>query len=302
MAEEFVRGLQEALHGAGPLRTARLSDLSDPDQMQLREAAPIWERSPVEKRRELVARLRELSDDNVDLHFKRLFLHALGDTDPVVRSSAVEGLWEEESIPVLERLEDLLRSDPDPDVRAAAASALGRFAYLACVGKLDPARSDQLGELLRRSLLDAPDGSRLQMRVVETLSYFPNEPLLPDQIERLYREGDEEEQACALLAMGRTMDPRWHTTVLSELDSPDPRLRFQAARAAGEMSLEEAVPALARVVEEGDAELRQPAIWALGQIGTGPATRLLQRLAQDEDEVIREAAEDALGEAQYAGD
>ena len=41
----------------------------------------------------------------------------------------------------------------------------------------------------------------------------------------------------ALFAMGRTADSRWAKVVLSELESHEPAMRFEAAQAAGEMGL-----------------------------------------------------------------
>ena len=296
---ETVRDL---LLGGGGIRTSALAGLSDLSPAEVEEITPIWREAPVERRRQLVNELRDLAEDNIEYNYKRLFLLALTDPDPPVRATAVEGLWAEEGPVVLDRLQDLLRSDRHPEVRASAAAALGRFAYLAEVGRLDPSRVEQLQELLRRVLRDAPDDSELQMRVLESLAYFAGEPVVPEYIGRLYREGDEEGQASALVAMGRSMDHRWDRAIIQELDSDSPRLRFQAARAAGEMELEESVPELTRLIEEPDAELRDSAIWALGQIGSPRATDVLKRLANDDDDATREAAEVALGEAMYSGE
>lgn len=284
------------------MRATELAALSDlaPDQAQ--EAEALWASAPVERRRRLLREVRNLAEDNIEYNFKNVYLLGLGDGDAEVRREAVEGLWEDESSGVLHRLQELLLSDRSLEVRASAAAALGRFAYRAAVGDLPPARADQLQETLRRTLADAPDGSELQMRALEGLSYFHDDPVVAEYIGRLYREGDEEEQASALVAMGRSMQPRWEPAVAQELDNDDPRVRFQAARAAGEMRLPRTVPALSRLAEEDDPEVRNSAIWALGQIGTKGATDALRALAADGSEDVREACEEALGEAMYAGE
>lgn len=288
----------DARPSAGEL--AQLSDLSP---QEVREFERAWPDVPVARRASILANLRQLAEDNVEYNFKQVFLLALSDPDPDVRAGGVQGLWEEESIPVLERLEHLLASDRTPEVRAAVAEALGRFAYGAAVGRLDQSRADHLEESLRRALISGADGSDLQLRALESLSYYAEQPLVGEFVARLYREGDEEEQGSALIAMGRTMDPRWHDAIREELASTSPRLRFLAAHAAGDAVLTDAVPALLRLVEQDDdLEVRQAAVWALGQIGTEPATRTLRNIAQEPGHPLSEAAEDALDEAVYAAD
>ena len=80
-------------------------------------------------------------------------------------------------------------------------------------------------------------------------------------------------------------------------------MRFEAARASGELELADAVPALIGFLEEDDVELRDSAVWALGRIGGPEARRALQACVASTDEDLREAAEDALAEIDvYAGD
>ncbi len=292
----------DLLQGEGGLRSTDLVALSDLSPADLREFEAEWAGATVERRRAVLSRLRELAEDNIEYNYKAIFLLALGDRDAEVRREAVEGLWEEEGLAVLQRLEELLVADRSPEVRSSAAAALGRFAYLATVGELPDARADQLREALRRAVMQAPDGSQLQMRAVETLSYFHDDPLVNEYIGRLYREGDEEEQASALVAMGRSMQPQWESAVRQELENDDARVRFQAARAAGEMALSDTVPTLGRLAEGDDLEVRESAIWALGQIGTKLATERLRTLAANGPEEVREACEEALGEVMYSGD
>jgi HEAT repeat protein len=302
MDEHALESLRVAVSGPDDgVRPSLLTGLSDLPAGQAGEAREVLQTAPVDRRLRLLAACRELAEDNIEYTFKTLFLIGLEDPDARVRQVAVDGLWEEDGVQILHRLESLLLSDRSPEVCAAAAQMLGRFAYGAAVGDLGPSVSDHLRETLRRALADAPDGSTVQMRCVESLSWFHDDPLLNDQIGRLYREGDEEEQASALVAMGRSMRPEWREAIASELSSESPRLRFHAARAAGEMMMAETVPALARLAEEADPEVRENAIRALGQIGNRAATQRLQNLAASDMPGVADAAEEALGEALYAG-
>lgn len=294
--------LREALHGRETPRTGTLAGLSDLGSDQIAQLQPLWWGAPANRRRLVLSRLRELAEENVEYNFKSVFLLALADADPESRTAAVDGLWEEESSIVLQRLEVVLLGDRSPEVRACAATALGRFAYRAAVGDLSLLVSEHLHELLRRELNEASDGTEMQMRLLETLSYFAADPLVAEYIGRLYREGGEEEQASAIVAMGRSMDPRWRGAVIQELDSDSPRLRFYAAHAAGEMRAPESVPVLRRLLDEDDAEIRHSAVWALGQIGNQPATEVLKAVITNGSDDMREAAEVALDEALYSGE
>jgi HEAT repeat protein len=101
--------------------------------------------------------------------------------------------------------------------------------------------------------------------------------------------------------MGRTYDSQWDEFVLQQLDSEDPEMTYEAARAAGELEIEEAVPALTRLALDNDREVKEVAIWALGEIGTKESSRILERLATEakhtNDEELLEAIEDAIGTA-----
>ena len=73
-------------------------------------------------------------------------------------------------------------------------------------------------------------------------------------------------------------------------------MRYEAARAAGELRIRRAVPTLVNLLDDADREVQEAAIWALGQIGGPQARRVLEGCLQSDDEVLQEAAEDALAE------
>jgi HEAT repeat protein len=104
-------------------------------------------------------------------------------------------------------------------------------------------------------------------------------------------------QISAIFAMGRSGDKRWRNIILSELESSDARLRFEAARAAGELELAEAVQPLIQLIQnDPDSEVQQNAVWSLGQIGGPEAKAMLEQLIDSTDEALQTTAEDALDE------
>jgi HEAT repeat protein len=77
-------------------------------------------------------------------------------------------------------------------------------------------------------------------------------------------------------------------------------MRYEAARACGELQVRRAVPALIELISDSDREVRVAAVTALGQIGGKRARQVLERLCQDGDEVMQLVAEDALAELELA--
>ncbi len=101
--------------------------------------------------------------------------------------------------------------------------------------------------------------------------------------------------------MGRSADERWNQDIIQALDDPNPVLRYEAARAAGELNLKPTVSRLIALIQEDDREIRNAAIWSLGEIGGTTAERALMQFSEEaEDEDLIEALEDALANAQVA--
>ena len=272
-----------------------LDDLSETDARRLQRD---WEHLPVERRRWLVQTLGELADDQVELNFERVFRLGLADADEQVRAEAIEGLWEYQEDDLGEELLRLLQSDPAPTVRAAAASGLSQFTYLAELEELD----ESLAGRIRQALLDAFHSSQpldVRRRVVEALGFLGESEDVRQIITTAYADREPSLRISALFAMGRTADSRWLGTLIGELQSEDAELRFEAARALGEIEDEAAVLALARAALDEDSEVRLSAIESLGSIGGEQATEALRELTRSKDEAVAEAAEEALSEATF---
>src|SRR5258708_20575836 len=104
-------------------------------------------------------------------------------------------------------------------------------------------------------------------------------------------------RASAVFAMGRSFDDKWAPTVLHELGSDEPQMRYEAARAVGELQLNDALPQLADMVADDDREIMEMAIWAFGEIGGDDARRLLEDVIERADESADGSIDHALEEA-----
>jgi HEAT repeat protein len=181
---------------------------------------------------------------------------------------------------------DLLEHDENQEVRAQAASALGRFVYLGEVSKIPEATWKQTEEKLL-AVLESDQNELVQRRALESLGYSSRNEV-PDLIEEAYESDDDEWITSALFAMGRSADDRWAPLVLERLNDPAVELSREAARSAGELELEESLPILVDLLQDEDQELRLAAAWSLSQIGgNGVAEALDEALerAEDDDEI-----------------
>jgi HEAT repeat protein len=258
---------------------------------------PIWITIGDQRRIEIAQALNELTEDTVEFNFNQLWLWLLEDSVSTVRVVAIEGLWEHTTIPTMQRMLGLLQRDPAPEARAAAAIALGRFAYLAICDELDT-DSDQLRATLLATVRDQSQPLDVRRRALESVSYFGDSEEIHTLIEAAYKANEQLLRESALIAMGRSMDPRWLPVIGRELSSPSPALRYEAAHAAGEMG-EDAralLPKLLPALDDNDNEVAVMAIWALGQIGGPGAQRTLERITRSQDSARSQAASDALAE------
>lgn len=277
---------------------AAFSDLDREKVGQLRRAWPVLE---LETRVRLIRALDELAEATVSYNFSRVYRVALGDPEASVRQLAIPALWEEESSELLEMLFGMLE-DESPDVRAQAARALGRYVVLAAAEELDEAYEGRLYDSLYRLAADVHEHQLVRRYALESLASFGGRGPIVDLIREAYADEDQSVKAGALFAMGRSLDARWLNIVLSELKSDDPELRYEAARACGELGDNRAVEGLAALTNDTDTEVRFAAVASLGRIASPGASRVLRRLAERASGEDLQAIEDAIEQTELLAD
>ena len=292
--EEF----QQRLVGLGEAPAGEATIFSDLDRAKVAAVRRAWPKLPTETRRRLVAEMVDLGEENIAYNFSRVLKLALRDENAGVRAGAIEGLWEDEGEDVLAYLLDEALRDPDLAVREAATRALARFSQLAVEEEIGGRWLRPLREKLL-ALVRGDDSSEVRRRALEALSVFTEDTDVTGEIERAYGSSDAVIQMSALYAMGRNLDERWLDTIIKEMDSDSPGLRYEATKASGEFGDRRAVPQLIERLGDDDREVQLAAIGALGRIGGNASINILRRLASSKDEIVREAAEEALDEASF---
>lgn len=269
-----------------------LSDLGESDLAEVEARWPDW---PVRLRRSLLTALGEIARDNFRVNFDAVARLGVDDPDAEARTAAVADLWDSEDVELIAIFIRVMLNDPAVAARSEAAKNLGRFVYMGECGDLLPVQARRAEDALL-AVIAGTDHLEVRRRAVESVAYSSRPEIIPI-IEAAYRAPDEDMRVSALFAMGRNLDERWNQPVLDELHSSRAEIRFEAARAAGELGLESAVARLTEMTNELDAEAQAAAIWSLGEIGGSQAQAALRRRRRTAFAELREAIDEALANA-----
>jgi len=276
-----------------PLSNSGLTELSNLNPAGLKLVEKIWTQIATKRRRQIVHRLAELVEDNLELDFDSIFKLCLNDPDEEVRRQAVEGLWENEEVSLIDTLINLLKQDSSETVQAQAAIALGKFAMLGEENKLRSCHTARLCQALLATIDDKSRSINVRCRALEAAAPL-SLPEIESAIKEAYQNNQPQLKTSAIYAMGKNCNPSWLSVLLQELSSPDAEIRYEAAGACGELEDETAVPYLLRLTVDRDSEVQTAAIEALGNIGGSEAKIGLEQCLSDPDPAIQQAAEEAL--------
>ena len=289
----FQKLIDALLDTETPLNPRYLYRLSDLEGSELELLRAAWPKIPAWRRQALLEDATELNESDTLLSFESLGRFAVQDEDTKVRLLAVHILWEFEEASLIPVFMRLLAKDHDSEVRAAAASALGRFIYAGELDEIPQATQQSIEEALL-GVVNGNDAPEVRRSALESLGYSSRDEV-PPLVEQAFASDDKHWKASALFAMGRSTNQQWRPTVLEMLQSNLPLLRSEAARAAGELEISDAVPYLLELLDDPDDNTRQASIWSLSQIGGEGVRDTLQTLYEDtDDEQELELLESAL--------
>ncbi|MFC1958440.1 HEAT repeat domain-containing protein [Chloroflexota bacterium] len=283
------------------LLNSRLTELSSLNSEELEFFERSWPAIEPKRRRQIVHRLVELVEDNLELNFDAIFKYCLKDQDDEVQSKAIEGLWENEEASLINPLINLLEQDNSEKVQAAAAIALGKFAMLAEHKKLRFCHISKIQEALLVAVSDKNRSVEVSRRALEAAAPV-SLPQVKTAIMEAYRSRNSRFRISSIYAMGKSCDPSWLPILLKELASADAEVRYEAAGACGKLEEETAVPSLIKLVNDPDADVQMAAIQALGKIGSTQAKGCLEQCLDSTTEVVHQTAEQVLNELEAQED
>jgi HEAT repeat protein len=199
---------------------------------------------------------------------------ALESDSAAVRRRAAQSLGELEAdeTGVIEALVELVDTDPDGAVRAAAVDAL-----------------DRIGEHALERLVEELAG-------VELPDGRANWAAAKSFVQLLESDDPELRLAAATvlgrLGVGETLQPLAEQLV----EEPDPRVRARIARACGRLGDRRAAAPLLETIDDEHAAVRQETAEALGAVGGTQARKALCAAIDDPAEDVRRSVASALGE------
>ena len=305
MATTIEKTLRVLRDSDSTITAAAIYSLSDIGDGDLAEFKAGWLSIPTERRLQLLQRLGEISETNFDMNFADVTRLALADADENIRQAGIEALWYDESPNLMRRLMILAKGDEAENVRAEALSALGRFILMGELGTLDAQSAREAQDVALAIYNDPDELTQVRRRAVEALGNCTREGVA-ELIQEAYDSDELPMKASALFAMGRSCDDDWADLVLQELTAEDPELRYEAARATGDLELEDAIPVLADLLRDDDREVMEMAVWALGEIGGNASRHMLENASEEaeiiNDEGLMEAITEALENASLVGE
>jgi HEAT repeat protein len=284
-----------------PFPTRYLYQFSDLDQDNLERLRTIWYKIPNWRRQALLDDVADLSESNSLLSFTDIGLFAVKDKDSNVRLAATQTLNDNEEIDLIPIFLKLLKNDPDQTVQAAAAGALGKFIY---AGELDRINSSTCAEIENQLIatVNSLEPIDIRRKALESLGYSSREEV-PALIEAAYHSQEKDWVASAIFAMGRSANEVWHPMVIKKLESNQPSIRCEAARAAGELEIPEVLTTLITLIDDPDEDTCLASIWSISQIGGEGIREILEQLYEDtEDERELKYIEAALDNLSFNED
>lgn len=296
----FQSILDHLLDSKKDIPQGHLPYYSDLDPLSLQLFKDVWSSVKPTRKLLLLDQLLTHLDSDTLVSYEDIGQALLDDPDSEVRARAIRLLAESDDPKLASKLTGILLNDTELAPRMEAVHLLGEFILL---GELE-----ELKEELQRKAEDAlitvirsEDNPALRKHALEALGYSSRDEIV-NLIESAFQRADSGWVASALRAMGRSHDERWNDDVIRMLLDDDPRVRFAAVEAAGELNIEEAGPIMLQMLEEEeeDDDVVAAAIWSLSQIG-GEDARIylvnLLELAEDED--MTQYLEDALENLEF---
>lgn len=274
--------------------------LSDITPEQLKRLEPVWVDLPTSYKHKLLVAFVGASETDFELSYKQIGILGLSDKSALVRATAVDLLWDDESIEAMRLLLKIVRTDEASNVKARALVGLGKFILLGEYEEIPELIAYEAQQLALNLHTDQKQPIEVRRRALEALSNSGH-PQKDKLIRNAYHSNEHLLNVSAVFAMGRTCDEKWEDILLDELDSNDNEIAYEAVRACGEIGLSASIQQLGKHLLGDDREIQIMAIWSLGEIGGQQSLDILSSLQENtDDDDLLEIIEDAIAAAGFS--
>ncbi len=280
--DQVIVGLKDINN---PFPAIYLHKFSDMSPEQLTELKKAWFEIPAARKINLLGDLEEIAEADTLVCFDDFGRFVLKEEkNPQVLSAAIRLLWECEDPKLIPLLMEN-SNHADDTLRAAAVAALGFFIYLGELDEIPKKQQERIEDKLF-GVFDKDPQVQVRRKALESLGYSSRKEVVKI-IQKSYENELPEWKASALFAMGRSADPRWKNDILENISQDNPEIQAEAIRAAGQLELRNARPALLELLKEPfelDIDLRSIIIWSLSQIGGKNVRKTLERILEETDD------------------
>ena len=275
------------------LDDATVAELSGLTPSEAEELAGLWNAWPADTLIDLLQRLGQFSAETVRMEFETIFKMALDHEDPRARRLGLAGLAESTDRLVALRMAEILKTDPDPTVRASAAANLAVGSQLAATGNMIQRDAERLFEALSSAFEDPGQTPEVRSSALESVAPFGGEKV-GRFIRAAYADDSPEMRRSAIAAMGRTSDPAFIDFVVMNLDHVRQEMRLEATNALGELCDEDQVDLFEGPLDDQSLDVQLAAVSALERIAGLEARRMLRNATRSPEPRVVQAANDAL--------
>jgi HEAT repeat protein len=260
-----------------------------------------WQKADLQRRRQIISYLVELTLKHFTLDFTEIYRFCLREKDAKIRAESIIALAEEENPLFIDNFINVLKEDSSREVRLASTAALGKLSMQGELGKISKKNTDIVYNALLDILDEKQENSSVRASALEAIAPL-SKPRVKGLIEEAYHSEEKVLKISAIRAMGLNCNRMWLTALIDELQNNDDKLRYEAAKACGELGEEDAVLYLIDLVEDENPRIVEAAIMSIGEIGGEEAREILNRLTDNPKPKIRHVAKQALQELEFCED
>jgi HEAT repeat protein len=264
-----------------PLQKSSLTILSDLVGDDFFNFKQVWPNIPINRRLGILEKLEQMYDKDTLLSFETIGRLALEDSDFQIRFTSLRFLQGYEVKDLIQTFLELLEEDENEDIRAVAATTLGKYVYLGEINKLSRSKFESIENCLIR-VIERDASNQVRRRALESLGYSSNEEV-PKLIRKAFDSENEPWIVSAFIAMGRSLDNRWDPEIIKMLDHDSPEIIIEASKAAGELEISEAKIKLLDHLLDENPEIRMAAVWSLSKLGGEGLQVIFENLIEETD-------------------
>ena len=166
----------------------------------------IWGQIPNWRRKALLEDLEQLFEDDYLLSFEAVCRLGLEDPDSEIRFLSIRSLFEYDVEDLLPVFLDLVVNDDQEDVRAVAATVLGKYVYEGEIEEISEKKLRQIEDRLL-AVVQSEDTMLVRRRALEALGFSSREEV-PALIETAFHHSEYDWVVSAIFAMGRSCGKR----------------------------------------------------------------------------------------------